>query len=110
MGAANLLGGLGIGLGMGEDIGESLFKGGYITQGLDWATEKIGGATAGKTRKSFANYEQQEGEKYDYTPSEKIVARPNLDMSGKIHEIGELFGDTLMNKIREVDRSSIDNQ
>lgn len=40
MGAANLAAGIGIGLGSGDDIGEALFKGGYITSGLDSLAER----------------------------------------------------------------------
>lgn len=42
MGPANTLMGVGIGLGSGDDLSETLAKGGYVTAGLDKASENIG--------------------------------------------------------------------
>lgn len=42
MSVPNLTAGIGFGLGIGDDINESLLSGGYVTAGLDAAAEKIG--------------------------------------------------------------------
>ena len=128
MGPANLAAGVGFGLGMGEDFGESLFKGGYITAALDWGTEKIGGRMADKDRKTFYEAEKKDGDKYGYTPSEKIVrektiveknlGNPQLyinpiavgkEIGKQLSGIGEVLSDTMKKELREMDRD-LDNQ
>lgn len=77
MGPANIAAGLGIGLGMGDDVSEALFKGGMITVALDTVAEKLGSKMADKERKTFAEHEKKEGAELGYTPSEKIIREKN---------------------------------
>ena len=127
MGPANLAAGVGFGLGMGEDFGESLFKGGYITAALDWGTEKIGGRMADKDRKTFYEAEKKDGEKYGYTPSEKIIrektvvekslSNPQLyinpvavgrEIGKQLSGIGDVLSDTMKKELRMLDKD-LDN-
>lgn len=128
MGPSNVMAGIGLGLGLGDDISEALFKGGYITKGLDYAAEKVGYKAADKDRKKFYEDEKKDGEKYGYTPSEGIVrdkstvqqlfTNPQIYFNptavGKEHkrqmtELGEMFGETMKRKMRDIDRD-LDNQ
>ena len=123
MGPANLAAGLGIGLGMGDDISESLFKGGMITAALDKGAEVVGYRAADKDRKTFANYEQREGEKHGYTPSEKIIREktviektaenPRLyvdpiavgrEIGKQLTGIGDVLSDTMKKELRHMDK------
>lgn len=52
MGPANLAAGIGVGLGSGDTLSDSMLKGGYTTAGLDKAAEKIGSAVAGSVGKT----------------------------------------------------------
>jgi len=78
MGPANLAAGIGLGIGMGDDISEALFKGGHITAMLDRGAETIGKVSADKDRRTFAAYEKEQGEKYGYTPSDKIIREKTI--------------------------------
>lgn len=78
MAPANLAAGIGLGLGMGDDISEALFKGGHITAALDWGAEAVGKKAADRDRKTFAADEQEYGTKYGYRPSEKIIREKTL--------------------------------
>lgn len=133
MGPANLAAGLGIGLGMGEDISESLFKGGYITAALDKGAETIGHMSADKDRKTFYDYEKREGQKYGYTPSEKIIREkttvektiekvkenPRLavdpiavgkEIGKQFQGVGNVLSNTMAKELRQIDRSLDDSQ
>lgn len=78
MAPANLAAGIGLGLGMGDDISEALFKGGHITAALDRGAETVGKVAADKDRKTFAASEQEYGDKYGYRPSERIIREKTL--------------------------------
>ncbi len=129
MGPANLAAGIGIGIGMGDDLGEALFKGGHITAALDKGAEYVGHRVADKDRKTFASYEREQGEKYDYKPSEKIirekteieqvVTNPKLYVNPAAIEkeiikqfkgIGEVFSDTMKKELRRADKNLDDSQ
>lgn len=133
MGPANLAAGLGMGLGMGEDISESLFRGGYITAALDKGAETVGYLSADKDRKTFADYEKREGQKYGYTPSEKIIREkttiektvekvkenPKLcvdpiavgkEIGKQFQGVGNVLSNTMAKELRQMDRSLDDSQ
>ena len=124
---ANLAAGLGIGIGMGDEISEALFKGGHITKGLDFAAEKIGARAADRDRRSFAEAESRDGKKYDYTPSEKIIREKTTvektvsngslyvnpiaaekEWKKTMSQMAEVFGDQVKKKMKEID-SNLDN-
>lgn len=127
MAPANLAAGIGLGLGIDDEIGESLFKGGYITKGLDAASEKIGSRAADRDRKTFARMERDDGEKYSYTPSEKIIREKTVveqrmtngqlyinpaaigkEISKQFKQGADVFTDQFKRNMREIDRD-IDN-
>ncbi len=129
MGPANIAAGLGIGLGMGDDISETLFKGGHITAALDKGAEVIGYRAADKDRRTFAEYEKREGEKYGYTPSEKIVREKNTiektienprlyvdpvaigkEIGKQFKGIGDVLSDTMKKELRQMDKNLDDSQ
>lgn len=133
MGPANLAAGLGVGLGMGEDISEALFKGGYITVALDKGAEVVGHMSADKDRKTFYNYEKREGQKYGYTPSEKIIREKTIvektvekvkenprlaidpiavgkEIGKQFQGVGSVLSNTMERELRQIDRSLDDSQ
>ena len=73
MGPANLAAGIGIGIGVEDQIGEALFKGGHITAALDKGAEIVGYVSADKDRKSLYRNEAADGQTIGYTPSDKLI-------------------------------------
>lgn len=133
MGPANLVAGLGMGLGMGEDISESLFRGGYITAALDKGAETIGHMSADKDRRTFADHEKNEGQRYGYTPSEKIIREKTIvektiekvkdnpklcidpiavgkEIGKQFQGIGNVLSNTMEKELRQIDRDLDDSQ
>lgn len=123
MGVANLAAGIGLGLGMGDDVSETLFKGGMITAALDKGTEMVGRKAADKDRKTFYEQETQDGRTSGYTPSEKIirekttveaavtldVAKLNNELKKQFKDLGEVFGDQIKKELRHIDQD-LDNE
>lgn len=128
MGPANLAAGIGLSIGMGDDISGTLMKGGMITATLDKGAELVGSRAADKDRKSFYQNEKKDGEKYGYEPSEKIIREKTTvektlgngqlyinpvavakEWKKQFSEIGDVFGDTVKKKMKEIDKD-LDNQ
>ena len=132
MGPANIAAGIGMGLGMGDDISETLMKGGIITAALDKGTELVGGKMADKDRKTFYEHEKREGEKIGYTPSEKIIREKSVvektvknavdkklyidpiavgrEIGKQFQGVGEILSDTMKKELKHIDRDLDDSQ
>ena len=136
MGPANLAAGIGISIGMGDELSEALFKGGYITKGLDAAAEGIGYRAGDKDRRTLYNYEKERGKEYGYEPSEKILREKTTvektiekvtnkegisnniainpvaltkELKKQFRDMGDVFGDSMKRNLREIDKN-LDNQ
>lgn len=125
MGAANLAAGIGISIGMGDDIGEAMFKGGMITAGLDKISEGIGRRAADKDRQTLYSQERADLQDTNIDPSDKIIrkkanihvtmddvklAMNPIEIRKNIKkEFTEVFTNQVQKEIREVDKN-LDNE
>ena len=122
MGPANLAAGIGIGIGMDDDIGDALFKGGMITSGLDRVAEGVGRRAGDRDRESLYAKEKSAGDELGYkvsdTRREKStveaaltfdVAKLSADLKKEFRGLGEVFGNQVRREMREIDRD-LDNE
>ncbi len=122
MGPANLAAGVGIGIGMDDDIGEALFKGGMITTGLDKAAEGIGrsaGRVKGDNEQLVDRRNAQDvGATVRATRTEKStveaaltfdVAKLSADLKKEFRGLGEVFGNQVRRELKEIDKD-VDNE
>lgn len=122
MGPANLAAGVGIGIGMDDDIGEALFKGGMITTGLDKATEGIGrsvGRVKGDNEQLLDRRNAQDvGATVKANKTEKStveaaltfdVAKLSADLKKEFRGLGEVFGNQVRRELKEIDKD-VDNE
>jgi len=132
MGPANLAAGIGFGIGMGDDISETLMKGGFITAALDKGTEMIGARAADKDRRTLYQAEKQDGEKYGYKPSEKIIREKTIvektvqnaidqklyidpiavgkEIGKQMKGVGDVFANSIKREMRQIDKHLDDSQ
>ena len=107
MGPANLAAGIGLGIGMGDDISEALFKGGHITAALDKGAEAIGYKIGARQAKRFSDSERKAGGSSNQpvvVDSIAIAKEVGKQLSG----VGNQMSDTMRQELRKMDRH-IDN-
>lgn len=126
MGAANLAAGIGISIGMGDDIGEAMFKGGMITSGLDKLSEGIGRRAADGDRRTLYAQERADLQGSGVDPSDKILRKGKVDLHVTMDDVKlamnpieirknikkeftEVFTNQVQKEMREVDKN-LDNE
>ena len=132
MSPANVAAGLGLGIGLDDDPIDILTKGSIITKGLDWTAEKVGAKAADKDRKTFYEHEKKDGEKYGYTPSEKIIREKTVveqkiqdaadkklyldpiavgkEIRKQLEGVGDIFANQMKKELSHIDRNLDDSQ